>query len=291
MSQKNKMTMINNNLDSLLNSTLHNLKYPTNYFIFLNTYIEESLRNVSQSYRNSKRKTLINYIIYKLKTYTPPEYITGYTYFFSKKFKLNRCCHIPKPLTEDLVASALNYVLKKNKFYSKTKITPQIISNNIQVVDNSESKTLILDLGTGSGNIIITLALEIIRAYGLKFALKYFAFVGIDISQCSLKIAKENAKQFKLKKLITFNLVKNNFSLTSLNDHNISRVMLVTNPPYIKIDAYKQLTPDVKKQPKHSLVDIYNFDKIQKTIINHFKQLNIPVVVFDESVVVDYKAH
>ena len=86
-------------------------------------------------------------------------YIIGYKHFWKSEFIVNNSVLIPRPETELIVEEALNYIPKKN--FKK-----------------------IIDIGTGSGCIIISLLQERPKSIG----------IGIDISKKAIKIARINAK-------------------------------------------------------------------------------------------------
>ena len=106
------------------------------------------------------KATQLEKIMDRLLAMEPVQYILGYTYFLDRKFKVSPEVLIPRPETEELAHAVIN----------------------LNRVQNPE----ILDIGTGSGCIGISLALE----------LKVKTFTGIDKSSGALKIAKENASRF-----------------------------------------------------------------------------------------------
>ncbi|QEK39388.1 peptide chain release factor N(5)-glutamine methyltransferase [Candidatus Sneabacter namystus] len=122
----------------------------------------------------------------------PLAYILGKKEFFSLEFLVNPDVLIPRPETETLIEAALR---KKN-----------VISN-------------ILELGTGSGCIIITLLKNIPNAQG----------VGVDISQKALQVADINASLHKVHNRLTL-LLSNWYS----NLHSKQFDIIISNPPYIK---------------------------------------------------------
>ena len=89
----------------------------------------------------------------------PIAYITGEKEFWSKSFEVNRSTLIPRPETELLIEKLIEIYKYKN-------------------ID-------ILDVGTGTGCILISLLSELKNSFG----------VGIDISKSALKIANQNAKK------------------------------------------------------------------------------------------------
>ncbi len=160
----------------------------------------------------NKYKKIINRRISKRE---PLAYLIGYKEFYSLKFKVNKHVLIPRIETEELVDRSLNFL--------KSKSSPKI-----------------LDVGTGSGNIIISIA----RFYANKNA----NFFASDISKDAIKVAKFNARRHR---------VKINFFISNLFDA-IKRKpifdLIVSNPPYVSEDEYLNLSPEVKKEPLKALV-------------------------------------
>ncbi len=170
----------------------------------------------------------------------PVQYIIGKTEFMGIQFKVNKNVLIPRPDTETLVEFAIKYSLE-NKIDSKYRI---------------------LDYGTGSGNIIISIA---------KYSpnLQYYA---IDISRGALLLAKENAKLNGVDKDIVF-VQSNGFS--SFNS-NFRFDMIVSNPPYIPTSVILKLPEEIKSfEPLISLDGGEDGLKVIKDIVfNAYKYLN-----------------
>ena len=171
---------------------------------------------------------LLNSMLARRAKGEPLQYIMGYTEFMGLKFKVNKRVLIPRPETELLVEKALEIV--KNKDYKGCKI---------------------LDMGTGSGNIAISLA---------KF-LPESKIVAIDISSVALKVAQDNAKLNQVQESIKF-LETGLFitpleskPLTGFNDLNedLEFDMIISNPPYIPCDEISNLAIEVKNEPRIAL--------------------------------------
>jgi release factor glutamine methyltransferase len=143
------------------------------------------------------------------KQYQPVSQIIGYRSFWGRDFFINNKVLDPRPETEELI-----YLALKSEF-----------SN-------------VLDLGTGSGAIIITLLLENTSATG----------VGVDIDWEALKVAKTNSKKFGVRKRINFLQSDWCESVTEKFD------LVISNPPYVDINEKDQYDPHlVKWEPYHAL--------------------------------------
>lgn len=143
------------------------------------------------------------------KTGVPVQHLLGYEMFYGRKFSVNKHVLIPRPETEELVQHTIEMV--KNS-------------------SNSQSPTII-DVGTGSGVIAITLALEIPGA----------TIYATDISRQALQVAKHNAGQLGAE--ITF--IEGSF-LMPIIDKEIQADIIVSNPPYIPWKDEKDLSRTVK---------------------------------------------
>ena len=142
----------------------------------------------------------------------PIAYLLNKKEFWSIEFDINKDVLIPRPETEILVDSLVKYFKNLNPF--------------------------ILDIGTGSGCIIISLLQELKNSKG----------IAIDISNKALKIAKKNSKINN-----TYNRIK--FIKSSIsNIKNFKFDLIVSNPPYIARHQLKNLEEDIKNfEPKIAL--------------------------------------
>ncbi len=134
-----------------------------------------------------------NNILEKLKLEIPIQYIIGSTHFYELEFEVNQNVLIPRPETEELV----DWIVAENKN-----------SNNLKI----------LDIGTGSGCIAISLAKNIPNS-------EVFA---LDVSIKALATAKKNAESNKVK--VAF-ILKNILEVDNLNQ---KFDIIVSNPPYIR---------------------------------------------------------
>ncbi len=142
----------------------------------------------------------------------PMAYIFKEKEFWSKSFLIDKNALIPRPETELLVEKISKYF--KNK------------------------KVFILDIGTGSGCILLSLLDEIKNSSG----------IGIDISKKALDVAIKNKKKLKIKKKLKFL----NRSLNEIFGYKFD--IVVSNPPYICTHQIKNLSEDIKKyEPRIAL--------------------------------------
>ncbi|WP_412985446.1 peptide chain release factor N(5)-glutamine methyltransferase [Pontimicrobium sp. IMCC45349] len=167
---------------------------------------------------NPKNYNHFQELIERLKNYEPIQYILGETEFFGLPFKVNESVLIPRPETEELVDWIINSVI------------PHSVEKQINI----------LDIGTGSGCIAISLAKNIPNA-------KVYA---LDVSKDALSVAQQNAQQNNVD--ITF-VNANVLELNSeLNDLQFD--VIVSNPPYVR-ELEKELMHDnvLKHEPHLAL--------------------------------------
>ena len=133
----------------------------------------------------------------------PVAYIIGKKEFWSEDFMVNHGTLIPRPETELLIYKIINFF--KNK------------------------KINILDIGTGSGCILLSILKELNFSRG----------IGIDISAKAIKMAKVNSKNLNL-------FYRSKFKVIDLNKFNIGKYdLIVSNPPYIPSRDIKNLSKDI----------------------------------------------
>ena len=135
----------------------------------------------------------------------PIAYITGKKEFWSRDFVVSRSTLIPRPETELLLYKVINYFKKKN--------------------------INILDIGTVSGCILLTLLKELTFSKG----------IGIDISAKAIQIAKINSKRLGLEFRSKFNV----FDLRKFKEGKYD--LVISNPPYIPLKDMKNLSEDIIK--------------------------------------------
>ncbi len=116
--------------------------------------------------------------------------------------------------------------------------TELIIEEVLKIYNNKNRKLKILDIGTGSGCIAISLAKEYKNA----------SITAIDVSQEALEVASKNSKIHNCGNQIQFKLI-------DFNNINSKFDLIVSNPPYLTNDQYDNTDPEVKNfEPKLALV-------------------------------------
>jgi release factor glutamine methyltransferase len=153
-----------------------------------------------------------NRLITRRSTSEPLAYIFKNKEFWSKNFFVNKNTLIPRPETELLCDIVIKTLKNKNPF--------------------------ILDIGTGTGCILLSILSEIKKAKG----------IGVDISTKAIAVAKKNSSNLGLNSRAKF------FASSLNNVDNYRFDVIVSNPPYIKTGDIKNLSDDVRKfEPKIAL--------------------------------------
>ena len=167
----------------------------------------------------------------------PIQYILGKTEFMGLEFKVGPDVLIPRPETEILVETAI-------KLSSVVRIPSSVYRRPSFVNGGSSSIINILDIGTGSGCIAVSLAKSL---PGAKVD-------AIDISPEALEIAKQNA----LLNNVTVNFIHgdlfNIFKRTTNDGVRTTKYnLIVSNPPYIPSEQISRLQPEIQYEPRISL--------------------------------------
>ena len=201
----------------------------------INKKREEILLNASTKVKNTEIKKFNKYIL-RRRQKEPMAYILGYKHFWKYKFLTNKSVLIPRPDTELVIEETLKYL----------------------PINNSKK---ILDIGTGSGCIIVSL---------LKERPKCIA-TAIDLSKKAINVAKSNAKLHQLENKINFI----NIDIDKYNSYNYD--LIISNPPYINSVELSRLDDDVIiHEPKSALSGgLDGFKEIKKVIKKSKKLLKI----------------
>lgn len=188
------------------------------------------------------QKEVLDAYLVRLLNHEPVQYVTGFASFYGLKFKVDSNVLIPRPETEELVEWVMEEVRSR-----KLEVRGQRTENREQKFEDQRPKTkdqkrkpdnsqpaTILDIGTGSGCIAITLAKELPNAF----------VTAIDVSTSALSIAEENALQNKVN--VEFQLL-DILLKTPTNKYDI----IVSNPPYIGYDEKETMRENVLKHEPH----------------------------------------
>lgn len=175
-------------------------------------------------------------VIDRRSSHIPLQHITGQAWFYGRSFNVNSDVLVPRQDTEVLVSEALKVI---------------------------NAKDSVLDMCTGSGCIIITLALE----------KKLGRALGADISEAALKVAAGNREKLGADD-VTF--VKSNiFSDINVNDDELFDV-IVSNPPYIATGEIETLTEEVRIHDPYVALDgledgLHFYREITHQSLNYIK--------------------
>jgi len=156
----------------------------------------------------------------------PVAYIIGKKEFWSENFLVNSSTLIPRPETELLIYKVV-------KFFKNKRVN-------------------ILDIGTGSGCVLLSILKELPLARG----------IGIDISSKAVQVAKINAKKLNL-------FLRSKFNVIDFKKFNIGKYdLIISNPPYIPAKDIKNLSRDIlNHEPLNALRGgVDGLDLIKKVI-------------------------
>ena len=207
------LKLINTGSLKLKNNNINSYRIDSEILLarILNKKREELLINLDKKVSSTTIKNF-NKLINRRSSKEPIAYILKEKEFWSKNFLVDKNTLIPRPETELLVEKIVNIFEKKNIH--------------------------ILDIGTGTGCILLSILSELKNATG----------TGVDISQKAIRIANKNSLNHKLRGRAKFFRK----SLTEIYGDKFD--LIVSNPPYIKKKDIKNLEDDIKKfEPKLAL--------------------------------------
>ena len=182
---------------------------------------------------NDSQESLFDLFIKRRRKSEPVAYILNKKDFWNETYFVDKRVLIPRPETEILIEMLLKKVKDKSKVFQ------------------------ILDLGCGSGCLLISCLKEFNKSLGL----------GIDISSLALEVAKKNIQSHKINsraKLLKLDLFK--LDIKKKFD------FILSNPPYLTSSEYRNLSKDVKDyEPKQALVGGFDGILYYKKIISFSK--------------------
>ena len=147
----------------------------------------------------------------------PSQYITGMQEFWSLPFRVSPDVLIPRPETEVLLETVLEFL------------------------GSPDPEVSVVDLGTGSGAIAVALARE----------LRVINLVATDSSMAAVKLAQENALMNQIDSKIHF-VCADMFSAFSSTSAKFT--VVATNPPYVSHAEFSKLSPEIRDyEPRYAL--------------------------------------
>ena len=178
----------------------------------------------------------------RLENNEPLQHILGYSEFYGRKFKSDSRALVPRPETEELVEWILN---------DWSTINSQQSTVNRQQTLNSQLSTLnLLDIGTGTGCIALSLAKELPEA----------KVSALDISKEALSLARENAELLSAKNVqFIQGDILNHSSL--LIPHSSFQI-IVSNPPYVRECEKKEMEANVLDYDPHTALFVSDEDPL-----------------------------
>ena len=178
---------------------------------------------------NKEQEDLFSKLVERRKQKEPVAYILNKKEFWNENYFVDKRVLIPRPETEILIELLLKKIKDKNKAYK------------------------VLDLGCGSGCLLISFLKEMHKSQGM----------GVDISSNALEVAKKNIELHNLNnraKLMRLDLL----TLHTKDKFDV----IFSNPPYLSSSDYAKLSDDVKNfEPKQALVGGFNGVLYYKKII------------------------
>jgi release factor glutamine methyltransferase len=173
----------------------------------------------------SKEELLVwNSILEQLKKEIPIQYLLGKTSFYGLDFEVNESVLIPRPETEELV----DWILSNNRIIQESK--------NLKI----------LDIGTGSGCIAISLAKNILNS----------EVYAIDVSEKALATAKKNAE------LNNVNVTFINQNILETEDLKQQFDIIVSNPPYVRNLEKEEIKKNVLDNEPHLALFVEDNDAL-----------------------------
>jgi len=197
---------------------------------------EDLLRNYDQDLTAENEQAYF-LSIKRRQSFEPIAYIIGMKEFYSRNFMVNSAVLIPRNDSEILIDLVVKFYPDKN------------------------TSLEILDIGTGSGCLILTLLGEYQNAIG----------TAIDISRASLEVAEQNGRNLNFMKRVKF--IKSDL-FDELGDERFD--LIICNPPYIAENEKNLMNQETEFEPSHALFakedGLYFYHKIAKEIEKYLRK-------------------
>jgi release factor glutamine methyltransferase len=183
------------------------------------THLKKAERRISQNTELTEPQFhLLQKYSEELLQHKPVQYVLNEAFFFKREFYVNENVLIPRPETEELVEWIINDIQK-------------IIANDSKQAHLAGRQVNIIDIGTGSGCIPVS----------LKKELPYTHITAIDASGKALSVAEINAKEL----IAEIDFLQIDFLNETERDSLSQYDIIVSNPPYIPIKERENLAKNV----------------------------------------------
>lgn len=247
------------------------------------TYIVIHHDEVIRNHDYSKFQTLTR----RRQAHVPVAKIIGKKEFWSLPFFTSKHTLDPRPDSETLIEACLDYFLKKPPTHKDSP--SHDLPSHAPASHDPPSRDYcepgyILDIGTGTGCLLLTLLHEFREARG----------VGLDISKEALTVAKHNCQTLGLDNRCLFRESNWLAVLSETKELHKRFDLIVSNPPYIPPSDLETLEPDLAFDPKQALTFVNQDDPLTedglsayrhlaKTIMPHLSDHGIVVVEYGEN--------
>lgn len=178
---------------------------------------------------SAEQRLCVEKCVRRLLAGEPVQYVTGQCLFLGRPFSVRPGCLIPRPETEDLVAAIAGNAQRRIE------------------AGGQEHPLRVLDIGTGSGCIAVSLALELGEAACVE---------AWDVSPEALEIARENAR--KLHATVSFRLA----DILKTPDSSALFDIIVSNPPYVREQEKADMEANVLQHEPHLALFVPNDDPL-----------------------------
>ena len=182
--------------------------------------------------------------IMRLQNNEPLQHILGYSEFYGRKFKSDRRALVPRPETEELVEWIIDSIHNSQ---------PTVLSNSEKFTIHNSLETppknlSILDIGTGTGCIALSLAKE----------LQWAKVTAVDISEDALSLAQENAEILEADnvRFIRCDILEEQDKIDACYD------VIVSNPPYVRECEKAEMEANVLDYDPHTALFVSDEDPL-----------------------------